>query len=125
MSINRNYLWIALTFPISLIYAAQDNIPCASVSLIRTLSQQIDTALLIQNKYISYSSTPVFEANDLWWFIGIGDIVASSTADALRIGKTILSNTDVQLDRYATQNGNEFICNYGPGYIQARGKKLY
>jgi len=121
--------FISLLLPVSLVYAKsiipyQDDIPCPSVRIIQESAQKLDTAQKIKDTYIAYTATSVFQSNDLWWFVGVGDITASSPDEAIKIGKYFLKNTTVQVDMSATKVGNEYICNYRPGYIQARGKKF-
>jgi len=101
---------------------AENNMPCPSVDIIQASSLRLDTAQIIKNKYITYTSTSVFQSDDLWWFVGVGDITADTSGEAIQTGKVILKKASIQIDVYATKVGSEYICNYGPGYIQARGK---
>jgi hypothetical protein len=100
------------------------NIPCPSIAIIQAAAQKLDTAIKLNNKYITYSATSIYQANDLWWFAGVGDIIAHSSDEAIKTGKSFLNKVTIQLDKYATKVGDEFICKYGPGYIEARGKNL-
>lgn len=92
--------------------------------IIQLSSQKLDSAMKINEKYITYTATSIYQSNELWWFAGAGDIKADSTEEAILIGKNIMNNANIQIDVNATKVGNEYICNYGPGYIQARGKNL-
>lgn len=103
---------------------ANSKIPCASISMIQASRLKLDTAQKLQEYYITYTAAPAFEANGLWWFVGVGDIAARSSKEAITLGRRYLSQVNVQLNQYAIKKNDEYICNYAPGYIQARGKKL-
>jgi hypothetical protein len=102
----------------------QENILCPSLDKIRASVMKLDTAQKINNKYITYTATSFFQEKNIWWFSGVGDIIASSDNEAVALGKEILKKVDIQIDIYPTKVGNEYICNYAPGYVQARGKNL-
>lgn len=118
--------WIISSIVISIFNAsvsyAENNMPCPSIDIIQASSSRLDTAQIIKNKYITYTSISVFQSDDLWWFVGVGDIAADTSSEAIQTGQAILKKASIQIDIYATKAGNEYICNYGPGYIQARGK---
>jgi len=101
-----------------------DKILCPSIDIIQLSSKKIDAAQKIDNKYIVYTATSVYQTNNLWWFVGVGDIFAESSDEAIVKGKEITQKASILEDVYATKQGNEFICKYWPGYIQARGKDL-
>jgi hypothetical protein len=127
LNLPRKSLILLLLLPISLVHtsiAYQDNVPCASVSKIQASVPKLDTAQKINDKYIAYTATSAFQSNDLWWYVGVGDVIANSSDEAIKIGKDFLNNVTVQVDVFANRDGNEYICNYRPGYIQARGKKF-
>jgi len=121
---------LCLTFfivPLALIQTdtfANDKIPCPSTHIIQAAAEKLDTAQKIQDEFITYTSASVYQSNDLWWFVGVGNINADSSTQALAIGKQTLINISDQQDAYATKHNDEYICNYGPGYVQARGKTL-
>ena len=124
MKLNLMKKTSAIILLISLMTFAHAKILCAPVNRIQALAEKLDTAQKIGNNYIAYTATSVFQSNDLWWFLGVGDIFANSSNDAINIGKSFLSKATEQIDVYAKKVGDEYICNYGPGYIQARGKNL-
>jgi hypothetical protein len=101
-----------------------DTILCPSVDIIQLSSKKIDSAQKINNKYIAYTATSVYQINNLWWFVGVGDIFADSSNEAIVIGKEIAREVSTQENVYAIKQGSEYICKYWPGYIQARGKDL-
>lgn len=99
-------------------------VACPSVEVIQQSSQKLDTAQKINDEYLVYTAESVFQTNNLWWYIGVGGISASSPEDAINQGKSIALNINNQKNTYATKQGNEFICKYGPGRVEARGKNL-
>lgn len=101
-----------------------DKILCPSVDIIQLSSNKIDSALKVNNKYIAYTGSSVYQTNNLWWFVGVGNIFADSSDEAIVKGKEITQKASIQEDVYAIKQGDEYICKYWPGYIQARGKNL-
>lgn len=123
--IKNIYLISALLIPtFSSAHDIGDKILCSSLNIIQQSSQKIDTAQKINNEYIVYTATSPYQTNNLWWFVGVGDVYAATSDEAVTKGKEIVQKASIQRDVYATKQGDEFICNYGPGYIQARGKNL-
>lgn len=123
--IKNTYLISALFIPVfAFSQEMGGSIPCSSLSIIHQSSQKIDTAQRVNDKYIVYTATSPYQTNNLWWFVGVGDIYAESTDDAIKQAREFVQKANIQKDVYAIKQGNEFICNYGPSYIQARGKSL-
>lgn len=122
----KNYAVLAL-FLLPVMSGADPSsqkILCPLLEVVKNSAEQLDTAMKVKDKYITYTSSSFFQSDNIWWFSGAGNISASSAQEAVMLGKAILQKADVQMDIYASKVGSEFICNYGPGYIQARGKNL-
>lgn len=116
---------ILFLFGVSAAYAdISQKITCPPLEIVKKSADQLDTAMKVNDKYIAYTASSFFQSNNLWWFSGVGNIAASSSQQAILLGQGILKNANIQIDVYANKVGNEFICNYGPGYIQARGKNI-
>ena len=115
---------IILTISNPIFCYADENIPCPGLDIIQQSQQKLDTAIKIQNSYIAYTASPVFQSDNLWWFVGVGNILANSAEEVVANGKIILDHANIKVDVYATKVENEFICHYEPGFIQARGKKF-
>lgn len=102
----------------------QKEILCPSLDKVQASVMKLDTAQKINDHYIVYTATPFFQENNIWWFSGAGNIIATSNNEAITLGKEIFNDLHIQIDIYPKKVGNEFICNYAPGYVQARGKNL-
>lgn len=105
-------------------YAKNDKILCPSVEKIQQASQQINDAFLYDGTYRITTSAPVFEESNLSWLVGVNDIVAGSSDEAIEIAKATANKTNHKKNEYAevlTGPINYYVCHYGPGDVGAIG----
>lgn len=100
-----------------------DKITCPSVEKVQQESQQINNPFLYDGTYRITSSAPVFKESDIYWIVGVTDIVADSSDEAIEIAKTTASNTNHKKNEYAEALSGPYLtlymCNYGPGDVGA------
>lgn len=105
--------------------AKTDKIPCPSIEKIQQASQQINNPFLYDGTYRITTSAPVFQESNLSWVVGVNDIVAGSSDEAIDIARTTASNANHKKHEYAEVLAgpcfNLYMCHYGPGDVSAVG----
>lgn len=106
-------------------YAKNDKIPCPSIEKIQQASQLINNAFLYDGTYRMVTSEPAFQESNLSWTVGVNDIVAGSSDEAIEIAKTTASKANHKKNEYAEVLIGPYLtaytCKYGPGDVGAIG----
>jgi hypothetical protein len=119
-TISRFSLGIFLLTSTILSYA----VTCPPVEVIKKSALKIDADTVLDNGYFVKSSKTAFKANGLNWYVGIDGITASSSANAIQIGKEKIQNADSSLQNVAIYvSKGSFRCSYRPGNIIVVGMK--
>lgn len=119
-AISRFSLGICLLTSTILSYA----VTCPPVEVIKKSALKIDADMVLDNGYFVKSSKIAFKSNGLNWYVGIDGITATSSADAILIGKEKIQKADASLQNVAIYVGKgSFRCSYRPGNIIVVGMK--
>ena len=101
-----------------------DKVHCPLVEKIQQTAQQINDAFLYEGTYRIVSYEPVFQDSDVNWLVGVRDIVAGSSDEAIYMAGMAIRETNHLKNEYAEMLDGPFTlfaCYYGPGDIIALG----